>query len=56
MKLLSYSPVSGLYCMAVLVDRMGCARLSLLGGEAFMPRQREGHLTISKAINGEGNK
>ncbi len=55
MKLLHYGKIQELYCLAVIVDRYGKMRLSLLGGPGFMPKHREGYTMLTKAINRLGS-
>lgn len=59
MKLLHYAQLMNqgpeLYAVAVIVDRSGNTRLSLLGGPGFMPRHREGYSILVRALN-EGSK
>ena len=55
MRLLHYGRLQELYCLAVIVDRHGNMRLSLLGGAGFMPRHREGYTMLTKAINRLGS-
>jgi hypothetical protein len=54
-KLLHYGRLQELYCLAVIVDRSGNCRISLLGGPGFMPRHREGYTMLTRAINRLGS-